>query len=60
MKACEATAPTPVLMCGTIAPTAKNRVATAMPMRPVVSSRAMIDQVMAALYPDDGSGRSLA
>jgi hypothetical protein len=33
-------------MCGTIAPTAKNRVATAMPMRHVRSSRATIDQVI--------------
>jgi hypothetical protein len=48
MKACEATAPTPVLMCGTIAPTAKKRVATMMPMRPVGASLAMIDQVTAA------------
>ena len=48
MNACEATAPTPVLMCGTIAPTAKKRVATTMPMRPVGSSRAMIDQVTAS------------
>jgi hypothetical protein len=47
MKACEATAPTPVLMCGTIAPTAKKRVATMMPMRPVGASLAMIDQVTA-------------
>src|SRR4051812_17476628 len=33
-------------MCGTRAPTAKNRVATAMPNWPVASSRAMIDQVI--------------
>jgi hypothetical protein len=32
-------------MCGTIDPTAKNLVATAMPMRPVAPSLAMIDQV---------------
>src|SRR6185369_117691 len=49
MKACVATAPTPVLMCGTIAPTAKKRVATTMPMRPVGSSLAIIDQVTPAL-----------
>jgi hypothetical protein len=34
-------------MCGTSAPTAKKRVATAMPSSPVAGSRAMIDQVMA-------------
>jgi hypothetical protein len=49
MKACEAIAPTPVLMCGTNAPTAKNRVATIMPVRPLAASRAMIDQVMPSL-----------
>src|SRR5262249_22552565 len=41
-----ATAPTPVLMCGTTAPTAKKRVATAMPTRPVASSRATMDHVI--------------
>jgi hypothetical protein len=46
MKACEATPPAPVLICGTSAPTAKNLVATAIPMRPVGSSRAMIDHVI--------------
>src|ERR1700759_4516290 len=39
-------APTPAAICGTLAPTAKNRVATAMPKWPVASSRAMIDQVI--------------
>jgi hypothetical protein len=33
-------------MWGTSAPTAKNLVATAMPVRPVRSSRAMMDHVM--------------
>src|SRR3954454_6453587 len=33
-------------MCGTSAPTAKNRVATAMPIWPVEWSFAMIDQVI--------------
>src|SRR5437868_7990983 len=36
----------PAAICGTRAPTAKKRVATAMPNRPVETSRAMIDQVM--------------
>src|SRR5215470_16742931 len=49
MNACEATAPAPVLMCGTSAPTAKNLVATAMPVRPACSSRAMIDQVIGGI-----------
>src|ERR1700690_4262671 len=39
----------PGAMCGTRAPTAKNRVATAMPIWPVALSRAMIDQVIFAL-----------
>src|SRR5258707_11983811 len=39
-------APTPAAICGTRAPTAKNRVATAMPKWPVAESRAMIDQVI--------------
>src|SRR6476660_6758632 len=38
--------PKPAAIWGTSAPTAKNRVATAMPMWPVVLSRAMIDQVI--------------
>src|SRR5438270_1365664 len=38
--------PKPAAICGTRAPTAKNRVATAMPNWPVASSRAMIDQVI--------------
>jgi hypothetical protein len=33
-------------ICGTRAPTAKNRVATAIPNWPVALSRAMIDQVI--------------
>src|SRR5262245_166895 len=45
MNACVATAPTPVLICGTMAPTAKNRVATMIPTRCLAPSRAMIDQV---------------
>ena len=44
-----ASAPAPVAMCGTKAPTAKKRVATMMPTRPLRSSRAMIDQVTASL-----------
>src|SRR6185295_423288 len=44
-------APRPAAICGTSAPTAKNRVATAMPIWPVRASRAMIDQVM--LAPDE-------
>jgi hypothetical protein len=36
-------------MCGTRAPTAKNLVATAMPIWPVEESRAMIDQVILSL-----------
>src|SRR5882757_584068 len=39
-------APTPAAICGTRAPTAKKRVATAMPKWPVAESRAMIDQVI--------------
>src|SRR5215468_4734422 len=39
-------APRPEAMWGTRAPTAKKRVATAMPNWPVTLSRAMIDQVM--------------
>src|SRR5215471_11864106 len=39
-------APRPAAMKGTRAPTAKKRVATAMPNWPVTLSRAMIDQVM--------------
>src|SRR5438128_1287678 len=35
-------------MCGTRAPTAKNLVATAMPICPVMISRAMIDQVISS------------
>jgi hypothetical protein len=38
--------PKPAAMNGTRAPTAKKRVATAMPIWPVASSLAMIDQVM--------------
>src|SRR4030088_3243749 len=38
--------PMPAAICGTRAPTAKNRVATAIPNCPVASSRAMIDQVI--------------
>src|SRR5882757_3900562 len=41
-------------MYGTRAPTAKNRVATAMPKWPVSLSRAMIDQV---IFPKLSSGR---
>src|ERR1700730_17298033 len=41
-------------MCGTRAPTAKKRVATAMPNWPVALSRAMIDQVIPSPLP---SGR---
>jgi hypothetical protein len=41
-----ATAPTPLLIQGTMAPTAKNREATAMPNEPLSLSRAIIDQVM--------------
>jgi hypothetical protein len=51
MKACEATAPAPVLIWVTNAPAAKNLVATAMAMRPVRSSRAMIDHVISQ-HPD--------
>src|SRR5690242_7842867 len=36
----------PGAICGTRAPTAKKRVATAMPIWPVAESRAMIDQVI--------------
>src|SRR4249920_651562 len=36
----------PGAICGTRAPTAKNLVATAMPMWPVAGSRAMIDHVI--------------
>src|ERR1700741_3705761 len=36
----------PAAMCGTRAPTAKNLVATAMPIWPVALSLAMIDQVI--------------
>src|ERR1700704_2907217 len=43
-------APMPAAICGTCAPTAKNRVATAMPNWPVALSRAMIDQVICALW----------
>src|SRR3569623_2634900 len=39
-------APKPAAMKGTRAPTAKKRVATAMPNWPVAGSRAMIDQVI--------------
>src|ERR1700686_3044583 len=42
-------APMPAAICGTRAPTAKNRVATAIPNWPVALSRAMIDQVMSVL-----------
>ena len=45
MRAWVASAPAPTSMKGTRAPTAKNFVATAMPISPVMSSRAMIDQV---------------
>src|SRR6185312_16148680 len=38
--------PRPGAICGTRAPTAKNRVATAMPIWPVRGSRAMIDHVI--------------
>src|SRR5258706_13034564 len=38
--------PIPAAICGTREPTAKNRVATAIPNWPVASSRAMIDQVI--------------
>src|ERR1700732_1642980 len=38
--------PKPAEICGTRAPTAKNRVATAIPNWPVKLSRAMIDQVI--------------
>src|SRR6476619_5048243 len=41
--------PMPGAMCGTRAPTAKNLVATAMPIWPVRGSRAMIDQVILSL-----------
>src|ERR1700722_6823220 len=40
--------PLPAAIKGTRAPTAKNRVATAIPNSPVVLSRAMIDQVILA------------
>src|SRR3954466_1940602 len=40
--------PMPGAMCGTRAPTAKNLVATAMPIWPVRGSRAMIDQVISS------------
>src|SRR6266516_6748648 len=43
--------PIPAAICGTRAPTAKNLVATAMPIWPVVLSRAMIDQVISLLKP---------
>src|SRR5215207_4940186 len=45
MSACVASAPAPTSTYGTRAPTAKNFVATAIPTSPVMSSRAMIDQV---------------
>src|SRR6202035_1425875 len=38
--------PIPAAICGTRAPTAKKRVATAIPNWPVKLSRAMIDQVI--------------
>src|ERR1700745_926263 len=38
--------PRPAAICGTRAPTAKNLVATATPIWPVMISRAMIDQVI--------------
>src|SRR5260221_10296363 len=41
--------PNPAAIFGTRAPTAKNRVATAIPNWPVALSRAMIDQVISAL-----------
>src|SRR6478735_6392273 len=41
--------PIPAAILGTSAPTAKNRVATAIPNWPVASSRAMIDQVIYVL-----------
>src|SRR2546428_6868764 len=41
--------PMPGAICGTRAPTAKNLVATAMPIWPVRGSRAMIDQVISLL-----------
>jgi hypothetical protein len=45
-----ATAPTPLRACGQSAPTAKNRLAIAMPKAPE-ASRAMIDQVMKDAFP---------
>src|SRR5215469_9100412 len=45
-RAWVATAPTRDLRCGTTAPAAKKRVATAMPNCPLFLSRATIDQVM--------------
>ena len=47
MRACVASAPTPPSACGQSAPTAKKRVATAMPKAPVSGWRAMMDQVIA-------------
>src|SRR5206468_11024040 len=41
--------PIPGAICGTRAPTAKNLVATAMPIWPVEGSQAMIDQVILSL-----------
>src|SRR4051812_3062028 len=46
--------PTPATMKGTRAPTAKKRVATAMPISPVMSSVAMIDQVIVAWLSSSG------
>src|SRR6516165_3050900 len=42
--------PRPAAICGTRAPTAKNLVATAIPIWPVAVSRAMIDQVISAYF----------
>src|SRR3569623_2787222 len=50
-------APKPAAMKGTRAPTAKKRVATAMPNWPVAGSRAMIDQVIC--FPSASRGVAL-
>src|SRR5437868_6928156 len=45
------------LTWGTTAPTAKKRLATAIPKRPVSASRAMIDQVMPEIHSDGDAAR---
>src|SRR6266700_5894858 len=51
--------PKPAAMWGTRAPTAKKRVATAMPIWPVRESRAMIDQVIDVSLPSSSGGVAL-